>query len=346
MDSARQTIINRFSLVAIKRIRYGIGNSVVTCLRSNCVGLLQIKNDLHTSGPGDCFDRFFKSCNKGGGFKQNDEGIDQKKTRDIDVAISSPVPAWLDPIKKEVITDVFSQNIVKNIVEGQLLSKWSFKDGLIYFKDHIYLSSTSELTQIIAKEFHSSHHEGYAKTAQRIRAVFFWPRMKNTICEVIKTCQICQINKVSTSSPAGLLSPLPIPEHIWSEISMDFIDGLPNSKGKTSVLVVIDRLSKYAHFIPLAHPYSAATVAQSFFDTIFKLHGLPEKIVCDRDAIFTSEFWKELFRLQGTSFNFSSSYHTQTNGQTEVVNRVLQMYLRCFVGDRPKDWTKWIAWAE
>lgn len=105
---------------------------------------------------------------------------------------------------------------------------------------------------------------------------------------------------------------------------MDFIDGLlPDSKGKTSVLVVVERLSKYAHFLPLAYPYSATTIVQTFFDTVFKLQGLSEKIVCDRGDIFTSDFWKELFGLQGSSFNFSLSYQPQTNGQTKVVNRVL-----------------------
>ena len=90
---------------------------------------------------------------------------------------------------------------------------------------------------------------------------------------------------------------------------MDFIDGLPTSQGKTIIFVVVDRLSKYAHFIPISHPYTAVSVAHVFFDNIFKLHGMPRTIVCDRDSAFTSEFWKEMFRLNGKSFNFSSAYH-------------------------------------
>ena len=127
---------------------------------------------------------------------------------------------------------------------------------------------------------------------------------------------------------------------------MDFIDGLPLSQGKTTIFVVMDRLSKYAHFVPISHPYTAVSVAQVFFEQIFRLHGMPQSIVCDRDVAFVSAFWKELFRLQGTHFNFSSSYHPQTNGQTEVVNRTLEMYLRCFIGMRPKEWVQWIPWAE
>jgi hypothetical protein len=98
--------------------------------------------------------------------------------------------------------------------------------------------------------------------------------------------------------------------------------------------------------VALKHPYSAITVAQEFFQNIFKLHGMPTSIVCDRDPTFTSNFWCELFRLQGTKFNFSSAYHPQTDGQTEVVNRTMEMYLRCVTGDKPKEWVKWLPWVE
>ncbi|KAL0398581.1 UNVERIFIED_CONTAM: Transposon Ty3-G Gag-Pol polyprotein [Sesamum radiatum] len=145
---------------------------------------------------------------------------------------------------------------------------------------------------------------------------------------------------------SGLLQPLPIPDQAWSCISMDFIEGLPNSEGKDSILVVVDRLTKYSHFLALKHPYTAASVAKIFFDNIYKLHGLPVSIVTDRDKLFTSRFWKELFTLSGVSLDMSSAYHPQTDGQTERVNQCLENYLRCMCHQKPKKWAQWLTLAE
>lgn len=130
------------------------------------------------------------------------------------------------------------------------------------------------------------------------------------------------------------------------EISMDFIEGLPQSQGYEVVMEVVDRLSKYAHFLPLAHPYTTASIAHTFLGQIFKLHGMPSSIVSNRNPAFTSYFSKKLLKLQGTQLKHSSAYHPQTDGQTEVVNRCLETYLQCFIGDRQWDWVKWIPLAE
>ncbi|KAB2608149.1 hypothetical protein D8674_011317 [Pyrus ussuriensis x Pyrus communis] len=127
---------------------------------------------------------------------------------------------------------------------------------------------------------------------------------------------------------------------------MDFIVGLPNCKGKSVIMVIVDRLSKYSHFIALAHPYNASIVAQLFIEHVFRLHGMPNSIVSDRDPVFVNAFWKELFRLQGSKLCMSSGYHPQSDGQTEVMNRCLETYLRCFVGGQPRKWVQWLPWAE
>lgn len=126
---------------------------------------------------------------------------------------------------------------------------------------------------------------------------------------------------------------------------MDVVEGLPNSQGKDAIMVVVDCYSKFAHFVPLQHPLTAPKVAQTFFEEVFSLYGLPKSIVSDRDPIFLGSFWSELFKLQGTKLNHSSSYHPQSDGQTERINQCLECYLHCFCGTRPNDWKKWIPWA-
>ena len=127
---------------------------------------------------------------------------------------------------------------------------------------------------------------------------------------------------------------------------MDFIEGLPKVSGKSVILTVVDRFSKYAHFIALGHPYTAASIARAFFDGIVRLHGFPSSIVSDRDPVFTDHVWRVLFKMAGVTLHMSTAFHPQTNGQSEVVNKVIAMYLHCVIGDRPRAWVDWLPWAE
>ncbi|KAG8661447.1 hypothetical protein MANES_01G005504v8, partial [Manihot esculenta] len=150
--------------------------------------------------------------------------------------------------------------------------------------------------------------------------------------------------KTENLHPAGLLQPLQLLSQVWSDISIDFIEGLPKVNGKFVLFVVVDRFFEFGHFIPLSHPYIAIIVAQAFFSTVFWLHGVPESVVSDRDVILLAIFGRNYFGC-GTKLSFSSAYYPQSDGQTMVVNHTIEMYPRCFVGDKPKDWVQWLLWV-
>ena len=153
----------------------------------------------------------------------------------------------------------------------------------------------------------------------------------------VRECSIYQQNKIENTHPAGLLQPLPIPEQKWESISMDFITGLPKVQGRDCLYVVVDRLTKFAHFFSIPSDYSTAQVAELFFREVFRLHRLPKTIVSDRDSKFTGAFWQELFRLVGTELATSTSYHPQSDEQTKIVKKWIKGYLRNYVAG--KRWT-------
>jgi hypothetical protein len=143
-------------------------------------------------------------------------------------------------------------------------------------------------------------HFGYHKTLARIKHNFIWVGMRGMVKDYLKECDVCQRFKNDCMKPSGLFQPLPIPTRIWTDISMDFIEGLPSSNGYFAIMVVVDHLTKYAHFVALKHLFSAATVAKTFITNVVRLHGIPMSIVSDRDKVFLSSFWQVLFQLQGT----------------------------------------------
>ncbi|XP_019160031.1 PREDICTED: uncharacterized protein LOC109156634 [Ipomoea nil] len=145
--------------------------------------------------------------------------------------------------------------------------------------------------------------------------------MKREGIQAVKTCDVCQRYKEENVAYPGLLQPLSVPEQAWQSISMDFIEGLPKSHGKDVIMVVVDRFTKYSHFLALAHPYTAEMVVEMFMENIYKLHGVPKDIVNDRDRVFVSKFWREVFKKMQVNLSMSSSYHPQSDGQTERVNR-------------------------
>jgi hypothetical protein len=253
-------------------------------------------------------------------------------------------------IKQEISKDEKLQKVIAALQrDPNAKPGYVYKHGVLFYEGRLVVSKQSSLIPILLKEFHETPqagHSGFYKTYRRLAANVYWMGMKSTVQEFVRNCDTCQRQKYLAASPGGLLQPLPIPEQIWEDISMDFITGLPKSKGFEAILVVVDRLSKYSHFIPLKHPYTSRSIAEVLCKEVVRLHGIPLSIVSDRDPVFMSSFWKELFRMQGTQLKMSSAYHPESDGQTEVVNRCLETYLRCFVADQPKTWVSWVHWAE
>ncbi|KAH9803208.1 hypothetical protein KPL71_001674 [Citrus sinensis] len=179
---------------------------------------------------------------------------------------------------------------------------------------------------------------GRDKTLALIANTYIWSTMRCEVYHYVETCRICQVSKGATTN-TGLYMSLPIPTQPWANISMDFVLGLPRTqRGMDSIFIVVDRFSKMAYFIACKKTTDALTVARLFFKEVYRLHGLPSSIVSDRDTRFLSHFWKTLWKLTNTRLNFSSAYHPQTDGQTEVVNRSLGNHLHSLVGDNLKMW--------
>jgi hypothetical protein len=154
-----------------------------------------------------------------------------------------------------------------------------------------------------------------------VKSHYFWLGMKKYIVEYIARCMECQKVKAEHSHPAGLLQPLPIPEWKWEVAKMDFITGLPRiGKQHDSIMVVVEKITKDAHFIPLMTTHKATDVADIFMKEVARLHKIPKKIVSDRDPKFTSNLWKGLFKVFRMNLNFSKTYHHESNGNIEWVN--------------------------
>jgi len=262
------------------------------------------------------------------------------------LAISAPRFDFIARLRHTQATDPALVAIHDEVRAGTHAGPWTVVDDMVAYEGRLYIPPASPLLQEIVTAVHDDGHEGVHRTLHRLRRDFHFPNMRRQVQDFVRACATCQRYKSEHLHPAGLLQPLPVPSIVWADIGIDFVEALPRVHSKTVILSVVDRFSKYGHFIPLAHPYTAESVAQAFFADIVHLHGVPQSIVSDRDPVFTSSFWRELMRLVGTKLHMTSAFHPQSDGQTEVVNRVIVKYMRCFTGDRPRQWLRWLPWAE
>lgn len=255
----------------------------------------------------------------------------------------------MEILRRDTETILELVDLMAKIRDGTAPVHFRESEGLILRGTRIVVGTASQAKSALLYEHHSTPsagHSGVNRTLRRLATPFYWDGMRRDMKNFVAACFECQTTKYSTQKPAGLLQPLPIPTQVWEDFSMDFITGLPQSRGFTAIMVVVDRLSKYAHFAPLPTQFDAWRVANVFVDTVVKHHGFPKTLVLDRDSVFLNEVWENLLRLSGTKLQFTTAYHPQSDGQTEVRNRGLEQYLRAFVADRPTKWTSFLSWAE
>ena len=222
----------------------------------------------------------------------------------------------------------------------------------IFYRDRLFVPPNDELRTQIIYRTHSTGpagHPGRVKTVDLISRTYWWPRMTRDVATFVQACDLCFRTKASRSAPQGFLQPLPVPFRAWSDISVDYITPLPkcerNGQVYSHILVVVCRLTKMRHFIATTG-LTAEELATAFIHRIYALHGAPDNVISDRGTQFVSTFWRHLSERLGTTLKHSSSFHPETDGQTERLNAGVEQYLRAFMNFRQDDWVDWLPLAE
>jgi hypothetical protein len=259
-------------------------------------------------------------------------------------------PTLEQDIRKSQKDDEKIHEIRQLIIDGKGKDFHEDAEVVVWFKDRLCVPDIKSIREVILKEAHEkaySIHPGSEKMYQDLKKRLWWYGMKRERAEYVAVCDSCQRIKAEHQRPAGLLQPLQIPQWKWDEIGMDFIVGLPRTRtGYDSIWVVVDRLTKATHFIPVKTTYNSAVLAKLYMSQIVCLHGVPKKIVSYRGTQFTSIFLQQLHDALGTHLKFSSAYHPQTDGQTERTNQILEDMLRACALQDKIGWDKRLPYAE
>lgn len=260
------------------------------------------------------------------------------------LVISTPTIAadLLAQIRSSYCSDPFCQSLLDSDAASRS-SLYSVHNGLIYSGNQLVIPANDKIKAILLREAHDSPmagHLGTVKTLDVVSRSYYWVDMAAEVKEYVSTCPTCLSIKSRNHNPPGLLHSIPHPLRRWQQVSMDFIGPLPRSRpaGFDAIFVIVDKCSKMIHCIPTTTTVTAPQLADLFFREIVRHHGIPSSIISDRDPKFTSEFWTQLWKRLGTQLAMSTSYHPQTDGQTERANRTLEDMLRAFVNRRQDDW--------
>lgn len=228
-----------------------------------------------------------------------------------------------------------------------ILPTWT-KQQFLSFNNRVYVPDYNNSRLKILQARHDSPiagHPGILKTIELISRDYIWIGLRNDVETYVNGCAVCQRTKGTNRLPTGTLKSLEVPTRPWSEISMDFIEQLPKSNKHDSILVIVDRLTKWAIFIPTTTTLTSSGLAELILDRLISQHGLPNAIVSDRGSKFTSKLWRYLMSRLGIQLRLSTAFHPQTDGQTERVNQVLEQYLRIFTSYNQDDWSSLLPQA-
>ncbi|MCO5557391.1 hypothetical protein L7F22_010954 [Adiantum nelumboides] len=268
------------------------------------------------------------------------------KVNAVSIAAHNDLSSMID----EYAIDSDFKDVISAIALGKKEEPFTLQDGYLLHGNRLCI--TRSLREKVMFESHAppyAGHRGIQTTMKAIETYFYWPTMKGDIQDYVSKCVVCQKTKYDRGKQHGLLQPLPIPDSPWESISMDFIFGLPKSiHGNIGIWTIVDRFSKQAHFIPVKKTIKAHQMATLLISQVFKYHGLPTSIVSDRDPRMTSNFCKGLFENLGTRLNFSSTYHPQTDGQSEIANLTVLDLLKAYVTevDQRSQWEKYLPLVE
>ena len=252
-------------------------------------------------------------------------------------------------IREAYQDDEESKKTLDTLRLGKKLEHFRLERGVVWFKQKRMLVPKGKLRLALLKECHDGSgtgHRGVKPTLAELVKNYYWPNLRDDVEQYVKSCVTCQQNRTQFRKEAGLLRPLPIPTKCWESVSMDFMTRLPESKGFESIMVVVDRVSKMAHFVSTRDTVTAQEVGQLYFDKVVKHHGMQKNIILDRYPKFTSRFWRAFWKKLGTELKMNTAFRPQTDGQTERLNLVLQEYLRNYVNADQTDWAYHISMAE
>ncbi|GJW82216.1 putative nucleotidyltransferase, ribonuclease H [Tanacetum coccineum] len=224
------------------------------------------------------------------------------------------------------------------------------EDGSLYFMDRIWVPLVGDVRKVILNKAHKSRyfmHPGAEKMYHDLRDMYWWPGMKRDIAIYVSKCLTCAKVKAEHQRPSGLLQQPEIPEWKWEKNTIDLITKLPRSRsGHDAIWVIVDKLTKSAHFLEIHKDFSTEKLARLYIDEIVARHGVPISINSDRDGRFTSYFWQTIQKALGTRLDLSTAYHPQTNGQSERIIQTLEDMLRACVIDFGGSWDIHLPLAE